>query len=378
MPRRSDFANPPSEFPLGRVVLMRPLSFLVMALFGAVAALVLLVYLSVGDYTKRTHATGLLAPDKASLTVTAPVAGVVTQRQVHEGQVVKAGDLLFVLAARPESVQKPADTTLQLVEHARARLAESLQSRQAEVHKVDKQIVAQQHKLAQSRAQVVQLRQTIKENQVSDPVMLQQLDDVLAQRSRLQVLEKTRSRLAQDISRLQGELAQAAVPKQQQAAQPEAPAPVLVKAPADGTVTAVMAEPGMTVDRHALLTMTPANTGVEAQLFLPSRQAALVQPGQKVQLRYRMAPTQTFTRLEGTVIDVSLSPAAPQGQPQPLAAGADAAHRVRVSLSSQTVELHGQAQRLSAGMQVEAEILQGSRRLLEWAFEPRISSKGRT
>ncbi|MBC7956783.1 MAG: HlyD family efflux transporter periplasmic adaptor subunit [Cytophagales bacterium] len=384
MPKRPEFVNPPSASPLGHVVLIRPLSFMLMALAGAVAALALVVYLSVGDYTKRTRASGLLASDKALLTVMAPGRGVVAQKQVREGQVVKTGDVLFVLTVEPAPAEKLADIAATFVKQAQVDKAQRLQDKKTEAHKVDKQIATQQQKLLKSRAEVARLREASKEGQLSDPLILQQLDDVLEQRSRLQTLENTRSRLAKDVTALQGEVAQT----QTVLPQPQAtPPPVLVRSPADGTITAVMAEQGMAVGNSALFTMTPASTRLEAQLYLPGRQAARVVPGQKVQLQYRMAPTQAFSRHEGTVIDVSLAPVAAQELPQSLTgrgspgqvdAPPDAPHRIRVSLARQTMTVQGQTQALSAGMQVEADILQGSQRLLEWAFEPRFGTKGKS
>jgi membrane fusion protein len=52
-------------------------------------------------------------------------------------------------------------------------------------------------------------------------------------------------------------------------------------------------------------------------------------------------------------------------------------YRITVALDRQVVQAYGQAQALSPGMQLEADVLLDRRRLLEWIFEPVLSLTGR-
>jgi len=45
-------------------------------------------------------------------------------------------------------------------------------------------------------------------------------------------------------------------------------------------------------------------------------------------------------------------------------------YRITVALDQQTVAAYGQAQALSPGMQLEADVLLDRRRLIGWLFEP--------
>jgi membrane fusion protein len=51
--------------------------------------------------------------------------------------------------------------------------------------------------------------------------------------------------------------------------------------------------------------------------------------------------------------------------------------RITVALERQTVRAYGSEQPLTAGMQLEADVLLERRRLIEWIFEPVLSVAGR-
>jgi membrane fusion protein len=52
-------------------------------------------------------------------------------------------------------------------------------------------------------------------------------------------------------------------------------------------------------------------------------------------------------------------------------------YRVTVELESQSVAAYGKPQPLQAGMLAEADVLQDTRRLYEWALEPLIGPAGK-
>lgn len=48
---------------------------------------------------KRVAASGLLSPDAGLVKIQSPVAGIVLERRVREGQRVQAGDVLYVVSS---------------------------------------------------------------------------------------------------------------------------------------------------------------------------------------------------------------------------------------------------------------------------------------
>jgi membrane fusion protein len=168
-------------------------------------------------------------------------------------------------------------------------------------------------------------------------------------------------------------------------AENEARNTVVVTAPTDGIVTAVLAQQGDRVAAEALLVnVLPADTRLQAQLFAPSSAVGFLRPQQEVQLRYQAFPYQKFGHHAGQVLSVSRTPLLPaELAALPLAEGvkgrgpSEPMYRITVALGQQTVQAYGQAQPLAAGMQLEADVLLDRRRLIEWIFEPLLSVSGR-
>ena len=86
----------------------------------------------------------------------------------------------------------------------------------------------------------------------------------------------------------------------------------------------------------------------------------------------------------GEVTEVSQSPYVVQELPthvaatmQALAQGGDPVYRVTVKIKSQAIQAYGQAHTLKPGMLAEADIVQDTRKLWEWALEPIFSVSGK-
>jgi membrane fusion protein len=153
-----------------------------------------------------------------------------------------------------------------------------------------------------------------------------------------------------------------------------------VVAPAAGVVTGILVEPGQAVGSAPLATLLPAHASLEAVLFAPSRAAGFIEPGQTVRLRYHAFPYQKFGLHEGTVRQVSRTALTASELPQLIAGELERPepmYRVTVRLASQVIDAYGQPQPLAAGMQLEADVMQDRRRLIEWVFEPLLGVRGK-
>ena len=64
----------------------------------ALPALALLLFMGFGEYSRKARVVGFLAPSQGMVKVLATQAGTVIEKRVNEGQQVKQGDVLFVLA----------------------------------------------------------------------------------------------------------------------------------------------------------------------------------------------------------------------------------------------------------------------------------------
>lgn len=373
-----------------------------------------------GEYTKRTRVVGITAPDTGVIKVMAPQPGIVTDRRVIEGQKVKKGEVLFALSAermtdvsngvadaqsavldqlrrRRDSLRDEQIRQRLLIEQQTVALLRRLDDLRAEAAQLDREIATQYARLSSAQAQLRRFEDLLRQQFMSELAAQQKREEVLDQQARLQALERNRMAMQRETANVNAELRQWPLRGQQQLAElersiatieqdlalTEANRQIIVTAPQDGTVTAILAEKGQMIGNQPLLTLLPANGTLEAHLYAPSRAVGFVQPGQRVLVRYAAYPYQKFGLYEGTVALISRSAMAANELPPQLVslaqlAGADGLYRITVTLARPTVMVYGKPQPLTAGMQLEADVMQDTRRLIEWVFEPLVSLSGKT
>ncbi len=403
---------------LGSIQLVRPVSLAVLTVGVIAAAVAAGAFLYEGRYTRKAHISGYLVPDRGVVRLVPPQQAVVLERRAVEGAQVRAGDVLFVLSLdratlagdTRAAVKASLDTRVRsLHDSARQRAqlqAEQLQSldRQAdnmrrELAQIDAENELQTQRLTMAQQAVTRFESLQRDNFVSDAQVQTKREELLAVRAQIQALARQRAAQLRELGVLeaqrrelplqaqarQGEIERELAEVAQEAAEIEAKQRIVIRAPQDGVVTAVLAEVGHSVSPDmALASLLPAGARLEAQLFAPSSAVGFVQRDQAVQLRYQAFPYQKFGHHAGQVLAVSRTPLQASelaGLPLPEslkeAPSAEPLYRITVALDAQTVQAYGQARPLAAGMQLEADVLLDRRRLIEWIFEPLLSVSGR-
>jgi membrane fusion protein len=399
---------------LGEIVLIRPVSFSFLCALAGALALTILIFLFFGTYTKRTTVSGQLVPDLGLVKVYVPQYGIVVKKNVVEGQIVKRGDVLYVLSserysdtqgsvqatisrqvnARRTSLQEALDKTRRLNEEERAALLNRIAGLESELAKIDSQIEGQAGRVKLAEDAVVRMRDLAAQHFISKEQLQQRQADLLDQRARLQSLERDRISVGRDLTGQKNDLAAMPLRHQnvlaqierditslgQELTESEAKRRLEITAPESGIATAVTAEAGQTVDGgKPLVSIVPAGAKMQAYLYAPSRAIGFVKPGDKVQMRYQAYPYQKFGQAQGTVAfvaKVALSGNELAGLAQQ-ANGGEPLYRITVDLSAQTVKAYGVQQTLQAGMLLDADILQEKRRLYEWVLEPLYTLSGK-
>ena len=88
---------------LGSILVAAPLlRWLLTALALSLAAAIVL-FLCFGHYTRRETVTGQLVTSAGLLNIAAPSVGTITRVHVHDGQTVKAGEVLLELSSEQDS-----------------------------------------------------------------------------------------------------------------------------------------------------------------------------------------------------------------------------------------------------------------------------------
>jgi len=398
---------------LGEVRLVRPVSLSALVVLLVLCALAIAAWLALGEYTRKAHVRGLLVPDRGWIRLVSPQVATVAERRVAQGQTVRAGDVLFVLSlehqtrdggaqqrvhrslmARQDSLLDSLEAQQRLSREQDAALALRLGTLKRETDQLGSEMELQRQRLRLSEQSLARLESLRAEGFATTAQIQSKNEEVLGLRAQVAALERQRSTLARDIAALEGqrrelplqvraragELQREAQALAKEAADNDAKHELVIRAPQDGTVAVVLAEPGQSVAPDAALaSLVPADAVLQAHLYAPSSALGFIRPEQSVRLRVAAFPHQKFGHQSGHVQQVSSTPLqAGELAALPLASKpSEPLYRVTVTLEQQHVIAYGREQPLTAGMQLEADVLLERRRLIEWLFAPVLGVAGR-
>jgi membrane fusion protein len=286
--------------------------------FVLLVAVLIFSFLWTGEYSRKARVTGFLAPDRGVIRLVAPQAATVVEAHAREGQSVRQGDTLFILAVGQLSAagdtQAAVETSLATRKQSlRGTSAQQSELEAARLAALDRRIEAMQRELgplAEEQALQRQRQQLAEEalaqfkafraeNYVSDAQVRTKSEDLFGVKAQLIALERQRAARLREIAALQAErrelplrsrAAQGEIERDlalvaQQSAENAARQRIVVRAPQDGTVSAVVAEAGQSVAAAgAMASLIPADTRLHAQLFAPSSAIGFVRPDQAVML----------------------------------------------------------------------------------------------
>lgn len=383
---------------LGRISLVRPVSLRVLTVLVVAAAIGVGTFLAAGHYTRKARVAGVLVPQGGVVELRAQHDGMVLERRVREGATVRQGDVLFVLALdrataagdtqaqvqrsldeRRRSLQTATQRARALLADQTAELGRRIADLERERGRHAERAELQRQRLALAEQALAQYESLRGENFIAPAQMRAKQQDVLEQRERLQALAQERAQHERELAALQAQLRELPLKGQaqqgeidrelaalaEQSAESEARRSQFVRAPYDGVIGAVVAEPGQAVETSAVLaSLMRADAPLQAHLYAPSSAIGFVRTDQAVLLRYHAFPYQKFGQQPGHVLQVSRTPL-----PGPAAAG-EPMYRITVALDRQSVDAYGAPQPLVPGMQLDADVQLDRRRLIEWIFEP--------
>jgi membrane fusion protein len=391
---------------LGSISIAQPMPLWVFAAFGLGSALVVILFLVFGEYTRRTTVSGSLVPNLGLATLVAPNQGVVNAVTVREGELVRKGQSLISIA-QPRLSSQGDDITFAVQAEIETRKTALQQMSTAKLQQTDAQIVGigQQFRIAEKqRVQMLSEIQTKREQwqlakeslkryeqlagsqYISQIQLEQQKNAVLSFQADLQAFERQLnerqagiSQLQQTVQELQAQrlnllasgINDRASLSQEQRLQ-EASAGVSVQAPVSGIVTSRIIEPGQVVQAgQPVLSILPKASKLEAHLLVPSSAMGFIEPGDSVLIRYQAYPYQKFGHYRGVVRALTRNAVSTDGQTK------QTFYRAIVQLDQQSVLAYGKQEPLRPGLAVEADILGDSRKLYEWLFEPIYALKGK-
>jgi hemolysin D len=122
--------------------------------------------------------------------------------------------------------------------------------------------------------------------------------------------------------------------------------------------------------------MVPREETLRAEVWVANEDIGFVRPGQPVKLKLAAFPFQKYGMVEGTVehisADASDNGAGSGTAPNDKAPARNPAlvYKALIALKARSLEMGGEGLPLGAGMQVNAEILLGTRTVLDYLLSP--------
>lgn len=156
----------------------------------------------------------------------------------------------------------------------------------------------------------------------------------------------------------------------QQIAEHEARRLSVLTSPVAGTIAAVEVHGGDSIaPRQLLMTVLPEDMDLAAEIYVPSRAAGFIQPGQTVRISYDAFPRQKFGTFEGRIERMSNFVVLPGETPQPFPIN-EVTYKVQVEIHDAAVQTSIGEAALRPGMLMAAEIVLEKRNLIDWLLEP--------
>ncbi len=336
--------------------------------------------------------------------LTAREGGVVEAVDVHEGDSIPAATPVVVLKLSTDLATGDAGKAMarDLSAEAAASTAQAI----ANKAKLEAQVTAMTSRRAllreefretQGRVKIMEQRQGLAEADVArgEPLLakgflsksnmdhlksavLSAAQDASATRTAAMELQRQIADLDHEIAAAPSDIAaqeaqadQARASLAQRRVASQAQTTFVATALIDGRVVAIPVERGQTVAAGAAVAvMTPKGSVLTAELYVPSRAAGFIKPGQAVRLMYQAFPYQTFGAGHGVVKSVSRTVLAPSEIAIPGLTVQEPVFRVRVALDRQSVPAYGHDVPLQPGMLLTADVVIDKRSLLQWLLDP--------
>jgi membrane fusion protein len=394
----------------GELVVSTPRVARWLAVISALLALLFVLFLGTAQYTRKARATAVLAYSNDPLLVAATEAGMLVSVDVKAGDVVKVGQRLATIStertnggeaifaagardaeARRAAVANERKQAQALLNAQQNQLAARIKAHEAEVAQLDREIAAQNERVAQLKLQVERFRQLARDKFAPELQVQQKQDDLAEQAVKLESLKRTRTGIDRELAvartelptlraTLEGKLATLSRDEAsfvQSSRESLARRAYEVTAAQSGTVDRVIALSGQSVIIGApLMQVQTGARELMADIYVPTRSAGFLRDGQAVRLAIDAFPMERFGHVAATVTDLGRSVIAPGDAGLP-GFVKEPSFRVRAKLAAPEVVAYGETYPLKSGLSAQADIALDERPLYRWVIEPVLRLRGR-
>ena len=371
-----------------------------------------LLFAALVKYSRKETVTGWLVPEQGIIRVVAREGGVLENLAVEEGEAVRRGQpigTLRITASTKDAQDAPEVTernmaaemaaqralTALTVAESRQKHAGIVEQRDSLRRQIDRLVEGRGRVLAQLAVSANNLersrelaergfvsKQRFEEMQVTHLGFQREAAAAQAAieglRAQLAALDTEARTLLNERGTIAARAAAEMAQLEQRRLAAETQNQYVVTAPLAGRIAALPLQVNQVANPASTVAIViPASSKLLAELYVPSRAAGFIRPGQRVRLMYDSYPYEKYGAGEGTIRQVSAALLAPGEVAMPGRRGDEAVFRVRVELSRPAVRVDGRDIPLQPGATLKADIIIERRTLLEWLLEPMFRAQRR-
>jgi membrane fusion protein len=397
---------------LGVPAARQPTSWMLVLLMLVCFSVLTVIFLATATFARKETATGILNFSRGELRVVAARAGVVETLFVKDGQAVRSGDPLVSISTAQdlgsgegvldETVLRAIDREQSALEARLAALDAAAPINEAAA-RVRLSGIEQQITDLSPALDVLQEQRQLAEQAVDagraagnqgflrgsdvrqrEYELLGHRRALIDYRSQISELQSRASEERANLQRLPADNAQqrAAIRQEIEAleerrASARAQRGFVLRAQASGLVTALQLQPGQSVDpSKPLMTLVPAESHLQAEIYVPSRAIGFIRPGDEARLMYDAFPYQRFGPAMGKVVEVPAAVMKPEEVANAVQVR-EPVYRVIVEIAKPTMSAYGRELPLRSGMALTADLILDRRSFLDLILDPLLASRGR-
>jgi len=393
----------------GQIVLLQSLPTRIMVWFITATVALVITFLFLAQYARKETVTGYLTPTSGTAKIFAPQQGTISAIYVEQGEHVEAAQPLLSItinqiAANGEDVNTAMLNTLAMQRESlaqqiaaeghrttseRERLTAVISGLETELTHLSKQI-SFQHERIQIAEKLVAIADELAprgsismvEQKRREAELLEQKQNFNALSQQLAArqnqltetrysLEQLPTLMAEKIQSLRNELAAT----DQRFTEINGRRAYIIRSPIAGRISTLQASVGETADPQRLqLQIVPADSTLQAEMFVPTRAIGFVRVGQEVRILYDAFPYQHFGTYHGRVIKVSETILMSSEVSTPIAL-TEPAYKATVALDRPDIDAYGKKIPLQPGMLLRADIILDRRSLVDWLLSPLLGTR---
>ena len=392
----------------GRVFFPQPVAlhlfgYLLTTIFAIIVALLVM-----GSYARSEMVRGHVVPESGVIKIRSSLSGTLASLAVVQGERVNKGQVLALvqshlanskgesantkmlqsLLAQEMEVGRQVELEKRQFEHESRQVEREIKDLGMELEALEAHAVHEQRLLASLEENYKKKLSLNKQGFISDTKLQEEEQGWLRELARKSLSDKQRILSKSKLGSLQSHRRKLAIRSAERLAQLrekksrleshraelDSRSATSILSPVDGEIIAIK-HPGKghsVTAAEVLMSISPQQNELVAELFVPSRAVGFVNLGQEVRLQYDAFPYRLYGSYPARINRISAGIFQP-GE-LPLAPGiGEPVYVVRARLSSQHVNAHSKYIKLQTGMTLTGNIILERRSFMQWLMSPLYS-----